>query len=129
MKILSSHRIECPNELNNSLVIQALDEPSNGGAHHLYVVYADEAGKWPSPETVHVTLKFQQGGVAEVGVNGISNEALLAIVVDRMKGFQAGPFACRENAVALTHLETAILWLGSRTRERTTRGVEGRLQP
>lgn len=128
MKILSSHRTECPNELNNSLVVQALDEPSNGGAHHAYVIHVDES-KAPVSETVHVTLQFQQGGIAEMGVNGISNEALLAIVIDRMKGFQAGPFACRENAVALTHLETAVLWLGARTRERVARGVEGKLKP
>jgi len=51
-------------------------------------------------------------------VNGISNEALLAIVEDRLKGFQSGQYACRENALALTKLQEAMMWLHSRTRER-----------
>jgi hypothetical protein len=58
-------------------------------------------------------------------VNGVSNEALLAIVEDRLQGFQSGPFACRENAVALTKLQESMMWLQKRTRERMARNVEG----
>lgn len=35
-------------------------------------------------------------------------------------------FPCRENAIATTHVETAILWLEKRTAERKARGVEGK---
>ena len=68
---------------------------------------------------------FQQGPIGEVGVNGVTHEALLAILVDRMRSFQAGPYACRENALVLTKLEEAQQWLLSRTRARMVRGVEG----
>ena len=73
----------------------------------------------------HQDITFQEGPIAEYGVNGISNEALLAIIEDRLAGFQAGPFACRENALALTKIQEAMHWLHHRTRERVTRGVEG----
>jgi hypothetical protein len=63
--------------------------------------------------------------LVEAGVNGISNEVLLTIVEDRLKGFQSGPYACRENALALTHVQDAMHWLHHRTRERVQRGVEG----
>jgi hypothetical protein len=63
--------------------------------------------------------------VKEFGVNGCHQEDLLAIVIDRLRSFQAGPFACRENALALTKIEEAMHWLNHRTSERKNRGVEG----
>lgn len=70
-------------------------------------------------------IRFQAGPIKEAGVNGVTGEALIAIQIDRLRSFQAGPYACRENAIALTHLETAQMWLQKRTRERQARGVEG----
>jgi hypothetical protein len=34
-------------------------------------------------------------------------------------------YPCRENAVAITKLDEALLWLEKRTRVRIERGVEG----
>lgn len=56
---------------------------------------------------------------------GVTNEALLAIVIDRLEGFQAGPFACTENAAALDHARICLGELQERTRGRIRRGVEG----
>jgi hypothetical protein len=36
-----------------------------------------------------------------------------------------GRFACRENSIAITHLETAMLFLYQRRMEREARGVQG----
>ena len=58
-------------------------------------------------------------------MNGLTQEVLLAIVADRLRSFQAGKFACRENALALTKIEEAQHWLHSRTLARMSRGVEG----
>ena len=74
---------------------------------------------------VPVKIGFQNGPIQEAGTNGISNESLLAIVEDRLSGFQSGPFACRENALALTKLQESMMWLHKRTRDRVARGVEG----
>ena len=75
----------------------------------------------------HSTILFQNGPIAEdgVGVNGVTHEVLLAIVADRLRSFQQGPYACKANACALTHIEEAMHWLQQRTLERMRRGVEG----
>ena len=92
----------------------------SGNMSHEYRVSLDGA-----PLT---TISFQHGPVKEVGRNGLTNEVLLAIVMDRLAGAQEGPFRCRENACALTHIEEALHWLQQRTIDRQRRGVEGRNQ-
>lgn len=107
-------------DADQSILIAALGAPGHGGAHQDYALTINDDSRW--------LLHFQEGPVKEAGVNGLTQEALLAIVIDRLRCFQAGPFACRENAIALTHIETGLLWLKMRTLERTARGVEGSTQ-
>ena len=119
MRTITDHKL---NGLNDALEITVLDEPGQGGACHEYqtrIITGDT-----TREAISL-IRFQNGPILEAGVNGISGEALLAIQIDRLRSFQAGPFACRENALALTHLEEALMWLQSRTRARLARGVEG----
>lgn len=122
MRELTSHKV---NELNEVLRIEVLDEPGSGGASHVYGITSDEPRNAANPPKVTLPIRFQNGPIAEAGVNGISQEALLSIVEDRLKCFQAGPYACRENAIALTHIQDAMHWLHHRTRERVAHGVEG----
>ena len=56
--------------------------------------------------------------------DGTTNEELLAVLIDRLHYLQ-GKFPCRENAIAITHIETALLWLNKRTADRIARKVEG----
>jgi hypothetical protein len=70
-------------------------------------------------------IGFQDGPVKEFGYNGNSHEALLAILLDRMEGFQKGEYACHDNQMALDHLQGARLWLHKRTMDRVARQVEG----
>ena len=135
MRELTSHRV---NGLNEVLMIQALDEPGQGNACHRYHITTTETpppiGGGMSHEALQkaqdmfhaaTDIRFQNGPIQEAGVNGISNEALLAIVEDRLLGFQSGQYACRENAIALTKLQEVMMWLQKRTRDRMVRGVEG----
>lgn len=130
MKELTSHKV---NECNGSLTVQAVDEPGSGGAHHHYRITGFNSASNPSDPFVarygaaaeHSTILFQNGPIKEAGVNGITNEVLLAIVLDRLEGFQTGPYKCRENALAITKIEEAMHWLAHRTRLREQRGVEG----
>ena len=117
MRELTSHKV---NGLNDALKILVLDEPGQGNACHKYGIDLLGGESCSGP-----IIGFQNGPIKEAGLNGISNEALLAIVEDRMKGFQSGQFSCRENALALTHLQESMHWLHHRTRERLQRGVEG----
>jgi hypothetical protein len=56
--------------------------------------------------------------------NGAFVETVLAAVVKRIEFYQER-VPCRENAIALTHIETALLWLDKRAKDREARGVEG----
>ncbi len=120
---LTSHKV---NGLNEALLINVLDEPGQGNACHEYQIRRWVRNAGDSYDDVELcNIQFQNGPIQEFGVNGISGEALLAIVEDRLLGFQSGPFACRENAIALTKIQEAMMWLQKRTRDRMARGVEG----
>ena len=102
----------------------AMDEPGAGGANHKYTTFGKPQTEG-HPDLVLGEVSFQNGPIKEAGVNGVMNEDLIAIVIDRMQGFQSGQYKCRENAVALTKLEEALMWLRKRTQDREDRGVEG----
>lgn len=123
MRTITDHKL---NGLNDAITITVTDEPGQGGACHEYEVaipLSEPLGLNPRGDVTKI--HFQNGPIQESGVNGISGEALVAIVIDRLRSFQAGPFACRDNAVALTHFEEGLMWLQRRTRDRLARGVEG----
>lgn len=106
------------NPVNDRIEISAMDNPGAGGAHHHYAVDVNGSENG-------LDIYFQNGPIAEAGVNGVTQEVLLAVVIDRLRCFQAGPYACMENADALTHSVEALEALKSRTRARMARGVEG----
>lgn len=125
MRTLTDHKL---NGLNDALQITVTDEPGQGGACHRYQIDGFDISKNPSAlvgDPFRAVVLFQNGPIKEAGFNGISQEALLAIVIDRLRSFQAGQYSCRENAIALTDLESALMWLQKRTRDRLARGVEG----
>ncbi len=104
-------------------LVNVLDEKGQGNANHHYVVQKSDPKE--VIDNVLCDVRFQNGPIKEAGVNGVMNEDLIAIVIDRMRGFQSGDYACRDNALALTKLEEALMWLRNRTNERESRGVEG----
>lgn len=95
---------------------------------HLY-----ELGNFENKEQPGQKLQFIEkmpapgipdGTLATVN-DGTTNEEVLAVLIDRIKVLNE-KFPCKENAVALTHIETGLLWLEKRTRDRLARGVEGK---
>jgi hypothetical protein len=127
VRTLTDHIVE-GDSANHQLMITVEDEPGVGGANHRYDISGFDTTHNPSSPTMSFArshILFQNGPIKEVGVNGVTQEALLAITIDRLRSFQDGPFRCRENAIALTHCEEALMWLQRRTRERIKRGVEG----
>lgn len=121
MRELTGHRV---NPANDRLTVAALDGPGPGGASHEYSI-----GGYTQPQENGVIgdtlIRFQNGPIGEVGVNGVTHEALLAIVIDRLEAFQRGPYRCEESGEALYHLYEAQVALKSRTLARMARGVEG----
>ncbi|MEN8233791.1 MAG: hypothetical protein ABFR89_02570 [Actinomycetota bacterium] len=72
-----------------------------------------------------MAIVWQDGIIGEGGQNGAFLEDVIEAARQRLRFFQANSKTrCRENAIALTHLETALAWLDLRTRNRTVQGVE-----
>ena len=73
-----------------------LDEPDEnaGGMCHKYYPQWEEGSDPPIPNDAFslggLQITFQHGPIKEVGRNGLTNEALLAIVIDRLECAQAG---------------------------------------
>jgi hypothetical protein len=121
-------------KLENLNDVFAIDVPGPGGAHHLYQVCKHNTGRISEedgtfrtrPENMVLTVQMQYGGRNAAGsISGAVDADLLEIVRDRLRDFQAGPYSCRENACALTHIEEALMWLNRRVEDRITRGVLG----
>lgn len=113
---------------NNLNAIFRYDEPGPGGAYHGYDIYPVEA----LPDKTELPLaciEFQCGARKDPNArHGVLDSDLLEIVRDRLKAFQDGPFATRENEIALQHVESALLWLAKRADDRAERGVLGTMQ-
>lgn len=102
-------------------------QPTKGGAHAFYEVVEKTPVEGVTDNSDDLdSLQFQYDTIEAVGVQGWTNEALLAVLKDRLEGFQAGPFPCKENADALDFVESALVVLERRTADRRARGVEGK---
>lgn len=108
------------------------DDQKFNAPHHFLVVNAESKaedqineGYFPEAQYVLSKVDFQEGPIKENGVNGVCNEDLIAMVICRLEHFQRSEYSSRDNAMAITKLEEALLWLGKRTMGREKRGVEG----
>lgn len=125
MKELST--IQKREKLND---VWSVDEEGPGGAHHRYVICKQgevdlQCGY--NSEGVLEDIKLQCGPRKdENSIHGVIDTDLLEIVRDRLKSFQAGPFASRENSYALTHIEEALMWMNRRVEDRIERNVLGK---
>lgn len=84
------------------------------------IVYWDESGS----ALVSEAFQFQHGPVGDNGYNGVQNEDVLKILITRLRALNA-KFPCRENSLAITKIEEALMWLERRTKLRQEQGVEG----
>ena len=101
------------------VVLAALDAPGPGGACHDYAI------QYGGPDAV-CRVPFQCGPRGEPGSTpGIFDDALLAIVEDRLAAFQSGSFACDENRLAVIAVREARAAMAARVANRMARGVLG----
>ena len=78
------------------------------------------------------TIQFIEKQAANAGSSelitmhdGTTNEEMLRVLINRMY-FLQDSFPCRENALAITKMEEALMWLEKRTADRIKRDVEGK---
>lgn len=119
-------RLNTIQKRNNLNGVFVLDEahPINKGHHHYRIIWSHETTS--GVVDVSIPINFQNGPrkLAE-SEHGILDTDLLEIVRHRLQSFQNGPFATKENAIALTHLEEALLWMNKRVDDRADAGTLG----
>ena len=96
--------------------LMAMGHIGTGGGEQFYKAIYQEREDWPMSSVALDFITLDRGG--------ITNEALLAVVIDRLDGFQAGPFNCAENEEARNAAKNALDALHRRTLARIERGVE-----
>lgn len=78
---------------------------------------------------VGISIDWQNGplgrGPERAEPNGAFVETLIDVARQRIQFYQDSKFNCKENAMAITKLEEALMWLHSRTSRRETQEVEG----
>ena len=103
--------------LNDSIRITADDLGPGGASHSYHLTIGGDPVGW---------IRFQRGPRNDpTSTPGVTEAALLAVLIDRLQCFNAGPYACRENAIQITKLEEALHWTKARADARAKRGVLG----
>lgn len=104
---------------NLNTVYRGTEKGPGAGYHDYEIVRADT-------QEILLTVPFQNGPrTAPHSRHGVLDSDLIEIVRDRLKAFQDGPMATRENEMALRHLEEALLWMNKRVEDRIERSVLG----
>lgn len=117
--------IQTRNKLNN---VFAQGETGSCGERNEYVVIRPCVGDETAGEMIAI-IKFQHGARDTAGSTpGILNEDALEMVRDRLIAFQDSAGASHENAMALQHVEAALMYLNRRVEDRAQRGVLGTQQ-
>ena len=114
--------------------VYTISDKGNGGANHDYLICAlgsaeitdNDYSISVNPGDIMGAVHFQNGArKLDDSIHGVLDTDLLEIVRHRLQAFQAGPFNSRENAVALTHIEEALMWMNRRVEDRIERNVLG----
>ena len=131
------------------LLVLAVDEPATeppgNASHHRYefILLSEPAANAVAPGVGQILslgevraigksvgeIQFQRGPFdADGSTPGTLSNAVLAALIDHLQGFQGGPLANRETALAITKLQEALFWLRARADERAARNVLGTME-
>ncbi|MDV7475317.1 hypothetical protein R5C08_09390 [Acinetobacter baumannii] len=114
---------------NQELEPQEIDKLVNGEAVEVITAYAQ--GHYykisANPENTNakdfeISIHFQDGPISDHGVNGVTSEALLKILIHRTKILDEN-FPSEFNKQAIVYMESALKEFNKRTEERRARGV------
>lgn len=118
-RLVTGHAVDGGSRGDMGLAVIAHGPYSPGNAQNHYLIgVGEDAELLDSGAQVLGCICFQDGNPREVGINGVTLEAVLAVCEDRLDRFQSGRYANPYNAEARRHIERAIEALKDRTRER-----------
>ncbi len=125
-RIITSHKVEGKDH-SNLEDIYVLPPPPDLLAHNepsRHYEIALRGGLSPQ----RILIPFQQGHVREVGINGCSSSALVAILIDHLESLNVGDHKNADTDEAIAHLRAAQESIQRRSKARIARGVEGTSQ-
>lgn len=121
-------KLETIQKRENLNVVYRTGEIGPGGACHDYEIYRAEPDPNEHPRIV-ACVNFQRGPRKDPNArHGVTDQDLLEIVRDRLKGFCTGDMTSEETERALGHVEAALFHLNSRIEDRIARGVLGTME-
>lgn len=108
-------RKEFPDKFNESGAMNYEWFEADIRPHHFIYVRQDKQS---------ISFTLQNGPIEEVGLNGCQVETIIEAgkIILASLNFK---HPCRENSIAITKLEEALMWLDKRKKDRIERGVEG----
>lgn len=71
-----------------------------------------------------ISFTMQKGPIKENGINGCQVDDIIHLAKIMLEGLNI-EVPCRENSLAITKLDEALLWLMHRKNDREIRAVEG----
>jgi hypothetical protein len=110
---LKDHKV---GKLNSAINIQVQDESDLSGMHYSYGFYISIQRNTQK----FAEVKFQKGPpkkiamadqAAEIVPEGLTEEALLAVLIHRLRCKVKMPINLKENSVVLQKLEESLMWL------------------
>lgn len=128
----------CPSFLTDPGIGQRF-EGVNADDPGYYIVYKDGYCSWSPTKAFedgyrkihaaagdeYLNIQLQDGPIGKNGVNGCQIDDVILFCRDKVLEFNSAKFSCRENAMAITKLDEALMWLQRRTQNREARQVEG----
>lgn len=91
---------------------------------HCYELASFNNTYWQTIQFIQKQPKEDNSGESVTVCDGTTNEELLKVLIDRTE-FLNSKFPCRENSIAITKMQEALMWFEKRTADRVARGVEG----
>ncbi|MEY5049431.1 MAG: hypothetical protein RLZZ175_2790 [Bacteroidota bacterium] len=92
---------------------------------HTYELPNFENTNSPGQILQFIHKEHQGNGELKTINDGTTTEEVIKVLINRLNSLQA-KFPCRENAISITKLDEALLWLNKRTEDRKARNVEGK---
>lgn len=84
--------------------------------------YTLRSFKTEGPNQKITFYKLNEDGTSE---HGTTLEEMLNVCIERLQNLNE-KYSCRENALSITKMQEALMWLNKRTEDRKKRGVEGK---
>lgn len=113
MRTINTHR--CGVGLNERITIQARDARAPGDPSRDYRITIDVRDG--NVATLSYAMLFQTGDPQTEGLNGVTCEVLLAIVLDRLQAWGRSRRSSTLTGLAVTGIRTALVALHSLTHE------------